>query len=79
MYGKKKTKKPVKPKKKKQNSMKWQYDQPFCKWLLKQRYGEMRDGTVFPFLTGGTVLYMHEAFRQGFTARKEANGSVLTR
>ena len=45
--------------------MRWQDDEPFCKWLLEMRYVEMRDGKVFPFLSLGWVLYMHEAWVAG--------------
>lgn len=43
--------------------MKWQDDEDFCSWLLAMRYAEERDGKMFPFVSLGLVLYMHEAWR----------------
>jgi hypothetical protein len=45
--------------------MKWQADTAFVGWLLEAGYAEMRDGKVYPFLSGGVVLYCFEAWTVG--------------
>lgn len=49
--------------------MKWQYDKPFVTWLLGQSYAEEKGNKIIPFVSLGLVLYMYEAYRQGFKVR----------
>jgi len=44
---------------------KWQDDEAFVQWLLEQQYAEKRDDKLHSFLSGGVVLYMHEAWSTG--------------
>ena len=46
-------------------AMKWQSDRAFVQWLLGSQYAEMRDGKIYPYLTGGCVLYCYEAWSAG--------------
>ena len=43
----------------------WQEDEDFCGWLVSQQYAEPRGSTLFPFLSLGCILYMHEAWCAG--------------
>ena len=43
--------------------MKWQTDPGFVEWLLASEYAEMRDEKVYPYLSGGCVLYCYEAWQ----------------
>ena len=49
-------------------AMKWQSDPAFVQWLLTAQYAEMRNGKVYPYLTGGCVLYCYEAWTAGKAA-----------
>ena len=45
--------------------MRWQDDPGFCSWLIAAEYARDEGGTVKPYLSGGVVLYMYEAYQQG--------------
>ena len=57
--------------------MKWQNDPAFCAWLLSERYARESKGKIEPYLSGGVVLYMWEAFQHG-RATKEGSGDPST-
>ena len=43
----------------------WQDDVAFTQWLLASRYARQEGDKVVPYLTGGVVLYLHEAWTAG--------------
>jgi hypothetical protein len=43
----------------------WQNDEAFTRWLVLSRYARQEGGKVVPYLTGGVVLYMWEAWSAG--------------
>ena len=45
--------------------MKWQDDSGFIRWLISSEYAEYRGSKVYPYLSGGCVLYCWEAYRAG--------------
>ncbi len=47
--------------------MKWQDNSDFCSWLLSQKYAKKSKDKIEPYLSGGVVLYMWEAFQHGLT------------
>ena len=49
--------------------MKWQNDDAYTDWLVEQEYAVVKGDTIFPYLSNGVVLYMHEAWTAG---RQEA-------
>ena len=49
--------------------MRWQDDDAYTGWLLENKYARMENDKISPYLTGGVVLYMHEAWTAG---RQEA-------
>ena len=49
--------------------MKWQNDPAFCSWLLSSQYAKESKGKIEPYLSGGVVLYMWEAFQHGLSLR----------
>ena len=53
------------------NKNRWQDNESFVQWLLEQRYAELREDKVYPFLTGGAVLYMYEAWCAGHQEAKQ--------
>ena len=53
--------------------MRWQDDKAFCDWLLGEKYARKEKGVIKPYLSGGAVLYMHEAWSSG---KDEANKPV---
>lgn len=40
----------------------WESDAAFVGWLLASRYAERKGDKVVPYLTGGVVLYLWEAW-----------------
>jgi hypothetical protein len=57
--------------------MKWQTNPGFVEWLLASEYAEMRDGKVYPYLSGGCVLYCYEAWCAAqVQARSEFNAAM---
>ena len=57
--------------------MRWQDDKQFCQWLLQMQYAVEEKGNIKPYLSGGVVLYMHEAYRQGILNEKEQGQQQL--
>jgi hypothetical protein len=45
-----------------EQTIRWQEDEKFCKWLLSKRYAEKGQKGIRPFLTNGVVLFMYEAW-----------------
>ena len=43
----------------------WQNDEAFTRWLVSSRYARQEGGKVVPYLTGGVVIYMWEAWTAG--------------
>ena len=46
--------------------MDWKSDKAFVDWLLSTGYAVDSDKGVKPFLTLGVILYMFEAYGEGF-------------
>ncbi len=46
--------------------MKWQDDPGLVTWLLDRQYERQTAKGVDPYLSGGVVIYMFEAYNEGF-------------
>lgn len=54
------------PKTMKDQTNKWQEDDDFMRWVYDMKYAQLTDKGPKLFVTLGCVLYMHEAYCEGY-------------